>query len=247
MKLIKKVLLKVLFLFYRYITLYSNNLFKPYFKNAIIILKSGFIKYLIYVSRKSNLTDIRNKNYNLVMTFNVNFRGEYMNNNITEEHIKEGISRGYIESLINYAGYNTYRESNDYGFDGGFSEVMIRGNRRVSNGFKVDYQLKSSSNITINNGYVIYDLEVKNYNDLVDPNVGTPRILFLYHLPKDFNQYISVSQDQTLFKHCAYWCSLKNEQPTTNKEKKRIRIPVSNIVTRDSIINIMAMAKGGEL
>ncbi len=170
-----------------------------------------------------------------------------MNNNITEEHIKEGISRCYIESIINYAGYNTYREANDYGIDGGFSEVKIRGNRRVSTGFKVEYQLKSSINVEIKDGFAIYDLEVKNYNDLIDPDVGTPRILFLYHLPKDFNQYISINSNNTIFKHCAYWCSLKGEDPSDNKETKRIKIPIHNIVTRESIINIMSMAKRGEL
>ncbi|UPA31859.1 DUF4365 domain-containing protein [Terrisporobacter glycolicus] len=168
-------------------------------------------------------------------------------NKITNEHIKEGIGKGYIDALISYAGFNTCKDGFDYGFDGGFVEVKKRDNRIVSSGFRVDYQLKSSSNITINNNLIEYDLEAKNYNDLVDPDVGTPRILFLYHMPKDFKEYITVTQHNTIFKYCAWWCSLKNQIPTTNKATKRIKIPIDNIVNEESIKKIMLMAKGGEL
>lgn len=168
-------------------------------------------------------------------------------NKITDQHIKEGIGRSYIDALISYAGFNTCKDGFDYGFDGGFIEVKKRDDRIVSSGFRVDYQLKSSSNITINNNLVEYDLEAKNYNDLVDPDVGTPRILFLYHMPKDFKEYITVTQNSTVFKYCAWWYSLKDQPPTTNSHTKRIKIPVENIVTKDSLKNIMKLAKGGKL
>lgn len=168
-------------------------------------------------------------------------------NQITEQHIKEVISKGYIDSLIAYAGFNSYNYDKDYGLDGGFEEVKIRGGRHVSGGFKVDFQLKASSNIEIKNNLVIYDLEVKNYNDLIDTDVGTPRILFLYMLPKDEHNYISVNIDKTEFQNCAVWISLKGQEFSNNEEKKRIKIPIENIVTRDSLKNIMIMAKGGKL
>ena len=168
-------------------------------------------------------------------------------NKITNQHIKEGIGRCYIDALISYAGFNTCKDGFDYGFDGGFIEVKKRDDRIVSSGFRVDYQLKSSSNITINKDFVEYDLEAKNYNDLVDPDVGTPRILFLYHMPKDFKKYITVTQNNTIFKHCAWWYSLKSLKPTTNTSTKRIKIPIENIVTEETIKKIMLMAKGGEL
>ena len=46
-------------------------------------------------------------------------------------------------------------------------------------------QLKATTNIVPKNGKIYYDLEVKNYNDLIRENIGTQRILILYAMPKD--------------------------------------------------------------
>lgn len=108
---------------------------------------------------------------------------------ITEQHIKEGISTCYVQAIAHYAGFNIEFSKYDYGFDGTFSGVKIKKfgeKKRISaDGCKLDFQLKASTNIEIKNELVEYNLESKNYNDLVDTDICTPRILILYKLPKN--------------------------------------------------------------
>jgi hypothetical protein len=172
---------------------------------------------------------------------------EDIENNLTEEHIKEGISKGYVQALAHYAGYNFEEPKFDYGIDGTFSGIRIRGNRRMASGCRLDFQLKASVNVFIEKNNVKYNLESKNYNDLVDIEVCTPRILILYKLPKDKKEWIKVTENGTVFKDCAWWCYLSGSQQTSNKEKITIRIPIKQIFNEDSLKELMDKVKKGEL
>ncbi|WP_425592731.1 DUF4365 domain-containing protein [Brevibacillus parabrevis] len=100
---------------------------------------------------------------------------------LTEEHIKEGLSRAYVTALAHSAGMNCSIREHDYGIDGTFHEIRINKNgRRCENGFRIDFQLKSCINRNVSNDYITYDLEAKNYNDLVDTDIGAPRLLIVF-------------------------------------------------------------------
>lgn len=165
---------------------------------------------------------------------------------ITEEHAKEGISLAYVTAIAHTSGLNLERSEFDYGIDGTFSSVRIRGNRRVSTGIKLDFQLKASTNVVIEGDYIKYNLEAKNYNDLVDEEVGTPRILLLYKLPKEREHWMDISENQTTLKNCAFWCSLKGEDSTCNVSSKSIRIPRNQILTVESLKELMEKVKEGD-
>jgi hypothetical protein len=75
----------------------------------------------------------------------------------------------------------------DYGVDGSFDEVVVCQNRRVESGFSLSFQLQASTQWQINNDrQVVYDLEVKTYNDLIlrrSIRAATLCILILLALP----------------------------------------------------------------
>ncbi len=56
----------------------------------------------------------------------------------------------------------------DFGIDGTFRQITAIGNRRFTSGYALDFQLKASINYLIESEYIVYDLEAKTYNDLVD-------------------------------------------------------------------------------
>lgn len=171
----------------------------------------------------------------------------YVEDTITEQHIKEGISKGYVKAVAHYTGLNIKEYEYDYGMDGTFSGVRVRDNRIVSNGFNLDFQLKASVNVIEEEDIVKYNLEAKNYNDLVDQDIGTPRILILYKLPRDKDKWINVNKDKTVFNCCAWWCYLRGSEPTSNREKKTIRIPKSQIFDERSLKELMNKVMRGEL
>jgi hypothetical protein len=74
----------------------------------------------------------------------------------------------------------------DYGFDGTFRSICARGSRRVTQGLAVDFQLNASLNCSIEPDFIAYDLDVKNYNDLIErklSNSGIPCVVLLKILP----------------------------------------------------------------
>ena len=106
---------------------------------------------------------------------------------ITVQHQKEALGQAYVRAVIAKAGFNFGKSEHDYGYDGTIKEVVNRGGRYVESCFGINFQLKSSCDVTFENGHVVYDLESKNYNDLVEESSMLPNILILLALPTDSN------------------------------------------------------------
>ncbi len=96
---------------------------------------------------------------------------------ITDQHMKEGMSRAYALAVGYKAGMNcSVGFEFDYKVDGTYREVEILPNNKMSDsGWSIDFQLKASKNITVKEEYITYDLDADAYNDLVKKDRGMPR------------------------------------------------------------------------
>lgn len=165
---------------------------------------------------------------------------------ITIQHQKEALGQAYVRAVVAKAGFNFGKTEFDYGIDGTIKEVINRSGRYVDSGFGINFQLKSSCNVIFDNGYVVYDLESKNYNDLVTESSMLPNILILFSLPSNSDEWLEVASDRLIMKKCAWWCSLEGQKPTTNQARKRISIPDCQIFSPDALIDLMKKVKGGQ-
>lgn len=165
---------------------------------------------------------------------------------ITKQHRQEDLGQAYISAVAAKAGFNLSSDKHDYGYDGTVKDVNNRDGRYVNTGFGFDYQLKSSSNVTFSEDCVIYDLESKNYNDLITEEGLFPKVLILFVLPRDESEWLTVTSDKMTLKKCAWWYSLKGLPQSSNGSKKRIFIPISQIFTPSTAIDIMKKVKGGQ-
>ena len=68
-------------------------------------------------------------------------------------------------------------------------------------------------------------LSLKNYDDLRDPDVHTPRILVVVCVPEEVPEWLHEQPETTAMRRCAYWFSLRGMEPSKNETKERIRIP----------------------
>lgn len=166
---------------------------------------------------------------------------------LPETHIKERLSLSHIKALCANAGLMCQDFSEDFGMDGCICEVEYNSKRKAYRytGFNLDFQLKATVNAINQDGFFIYDLEVKNYMDLIEKDVGNERILILYILPKDREQWVCTDSEKTILKKAAYWCSLKGSDETPNKNKVRVRIPEANLLTSDVLKDLINKVKGG--
>ena len=135
----------------------------------------------------------------------------------------------------------------DYGIDGSIKEVReIRPGRHFETGIGINFQLKSSSNITVEDDFLVYDIESKAYNDLVYDGTVFPNILILFVMPSNENEWLSVERERLQIRQFALWHSLKGLPQTDNDARKRIRIPLEQILTPDNLSSLMDKVKGGQ-
>jgi hypothetical protein len=157
---------------------------------------------------------------------------------VTEQQIKEQLSRSYIELLINRGGFKQAKLDVDHGVD----LYITRAQRRVRNGVAryfdtlefIGVQLKCTCLASVEelNDHIVFDLEAKTYNDLVDSvqeKSSTPLFLVLMVLPDDAETWVEVREHEIVLAKCAYWYRpSETDLPTTNTATRRILIPLAN-------------------
>lgn len=139
---------------------------------------------------------------------------------------KESLSVAYIKAVAATVGLGWYIPSpDDDSVDIGLAATGTKGTIRSP---RLELQAKATSrDLLYNDGTIHFPLSIKNYDDLRPGNLMVPRILVVMIIPEDIGQWLEISDEQMLIRHCAYWCSLREQQETTNKENVMVYIPVS--------------------
>ncbi|NKK59857.1 DUF4365 domain-containing protein [Rhizobium leguminosarum bv. viciae] len=168
---------------------------------------------------------------------------------ITIQHTQESLSRAYIHAISGTAGVNCSIDRQfDYGFDGTFRGVSIRGSRRVENGFPLDYQLKCTKNWSHEGDNVAYNIETKTYNDLVtrDPE-GLGAVLILLCVPEEQHQWAVFSEEFMTLRRCCYYTILSGDPVPNENSKKKILIPRANVLTADALNQLLSDERARKL
>ncbi len=155
---------------------------------------------------------------------------------MSEEQIKEQLSRGYIDLLASRSGYKSLVANLDHGVDVTISKVKAHNRngrtRLLDSGQFIDVQLKCTCETSIINvaGGIKYDLEAKSFNDLIDRRESpVPLLLVLMVLPDNQDLWLSIRSHEIALAKCAYWYSPEaTETYTDNTDSKRIFIPTIN-------------------
>ena len=164
---------------------------------------------------------------------------------ITIEHTKENLCAAHVYAICASAGVLLGNAHvHDYGVDGVFNTVINRRARRVVSGFPLDFQAKSTVNWEFKDNHVIYDLESKTYNDIVSrSDAETTLMLILLCLPKNCTDWHSVTAQYTTLRNCCYYHTLKGCPVENENSTKRIRIPLTQVLTAESLTQLLAAEK----
>jgi Domain of unknown function (DUF4365) len=156
---------------------------------------------------------------------------------LPQQTVEELLSLVHVQAIAGQAGVSMSYFDLDYGFDGTFRSIRARGSRLVTQGLAVDFQLKASVKYLIEPEYIVYDLEVKNYNDIIDRRLsssGIPCILLLKTLPSNRDTWLTASEDSLVLGGGCYWAYLNGEL-STNSKTVRIRISREQLFLPDSL------------
>ena len=159
---------------------------------------------------------------------------------ITIQHVQESLCRAHIQAIAGMAGVLYEPTSGfDYGVDGRFQPVVLRGTRRIASGHPLEFQAKASVQWELVGEAIAYDLEAKTYNDLVSRSIAeTTLILILLCLPKAQTDWHVPTSTETTLRQCCYWYIIRGEV-TENVATKRIFIPCDNLLTPDSLTMLL--------
>jgi hypothetical protein len=156
---------------------------------------------------------------------------------LPQQTVEELLSLAHVQAIAGQAGVSMSYFDLDYGFDGTFRSIRARGKRLVTQGLAVDFQLKASVNYLIESEYIVYDLDVKNYNDLIERRLSTsgiPCILLLKTLPASRDAWLTASEDSLVLGGGCYWAYLDGEL-STNSKTVRIRISRQQLFLPESL------------
>ena len=100
---------------------------------------------------------------------------------------------------------------------------------------------------TLKNGLLSYDLEVKNYNQLIGNRYSTHRYLFLLDIPEKCEDWCGFTSSAIMLRNKCYWVSLKDNPPAGNTSTIAINIPQNQVLTPKVLDEIMYSAAEGKV
>jgi Domain of unknown function (DUF4365) len=106
---------------------------------------------------------------------------------------------------------------------------------------QVNLQLKATSQNLVVGSEIIYDLPIKNYDDLRAPATN-PHYLVILRLSGASKDWLDVSVDELLLRGTAYWGNLHGLPSSSNMTTQRIRLPNTQRLTVEIIESMINQA-----
>lgn len=136
--------------------------------------------------------------------------------------IKSGLSSSYLKAVANIAGYKIqFQNEDDFGVDAIITELQKRDTGRIwETGVNLWIQLKATTmgNCRTTDTEIIYDLANKNYNDLTYADSVSPKILVLFVMPNEREDWLTHSIEMMILKKCAHWTYLSGKPRKDNED-----------------------------
>lgn len=99
---------------------------------------------------------------------------------------------------------------------------------------QLDIQLKCTDQDIPSSGNLTFDLPLKNYNDLRASSM-IPSLLVVVFVPKDTDDWLSVSEEELVMKKCGWWLSLADLPATSNKTTVRVTLARGQLLTPEAL------------
>ena len=160
---------------------------------------------------------------------------------MTDSDQEEALSLVYAKAVAARAGYVTARPDLDR--DSIDLRIQAGGAMRPA----LELQLKATVNLTTRDGgYFHFPLKRRNYDQL-RIETQTPRLLVVLDLPKETEQWVTITEDELVLRRRAYWLNLNGFAETDNQSSVTVRIPRSNVFDVDNLRSLMEQSQQGRI
>lgn len=157
---------------------------------------------------------------------------------------KEEFSNAFVQAVVSAAGYTLAKPS----VDDDSVDWMIAASKKTGEfrSPRLELQLKSTSNVEIRNAVLPFPLKLKNYDELRPTNFLVPRILVVVLLPDNVDQWLELSEERLVLRHCAYWTSLRGREEVDNDYQVTVHLPEEQKFDVQSLSSIMSAISRGD-
>lgn len=162
---------------------------------------------------------------------------------LPDDTIREKLSLAHVQAIAAQGGFTCDEPSSDYQ-----SVDLTIGSRQWIDPScevadpKLDVQVKATSVDYCRSDHFAFPLKIKNYNDLRTLKRMCPIILIVLALPTNPEEWLAINENNLVARRCCYWVSLKGSPSTDNTSSCTVHLPRSNILTPDSLKEIMIKA-----
>jgi Domain of unknown function (DUF4365) len=157
---------------------------------------------------------------------------------------KEQFSKAYIHAVATIAGYSVSRP--DVDDDSIDLALAAKGEGDTARRPRIELQAKCTHSNNGDEENFVYDLKIKNYDDLRIETI-VPRILVVVVVPDlDFNLWMRYTEDEMCLRHRGYWCSILGYPDTPNDTTVRVSMPRTNLFSPDNLRAMMERANREE-
>jgi hypothetical protein len=156
---------------------------------------------------------------------------------MTLEMQQEAFSKAFAQAVCAVAGFASSQPDPDVDSVDWCVKGRIDGRTA-----QVDIQLKCLRDGAVESDgtHFSYELDnLKNYEDMIEPERLIPIILVVVRVPGELESWLAMDDQRLVLAHCAYWFSLRDLPPTTNKKSKSVRIPISQRFTPEVLGRMM--------
>jgi len=155
---------------------------------------------------------------------------------------KELFQIAFIQALIAQAGIKHGIQN----VDDDSIDITLKGYGEAGKGMinpVIDVQLKCTAQDLRHGNVIKFNLKIKNYNELRETWVSSPRYLFVLEIPTDPKRWIRhTKSNQMLLSYSCYWVSITGMPETTNKHSVTIDVPLTQKVTQASLKHLLKLA-----
>ena len=155
----------------------------------------------------------------------------------------EMFNEGYLFALaaqvgINHSKKRVDNDSIDLTFEGwGYGGLICDP--------KISMQLKCTSQDLRVGNEIHFSLKRKNYDDLRETKLGTPRYLAVLEVPKEMNEWTQHMDTGMLLASRCYWASLRGA-PAVDQANITVVVPLSQRLTSESLNELLTRASNRE-
>ena len=158
---------------------------------------------------------------------------------LTTRDEEERLSMAYAHAVAARAGYTTAV----YDLDRNGIDLRIQAGGAMRPALEL--QLKATVNLRQADAESFsFDLPVHNYKLLRKPT-QTPQLLVVLDLPRDEQQWLTITDDELVIRHRAYWLNLRGREKTDNRESVTVAIPQANLFDVAGLQDLMERSRTG--